>query len=152
MEMCFHGNRVSWGINHSFINLYSKYQPPSFICSPIMLVPVISSLNEIYCTLHLTHWITSAAYVRWGIHMVKSIFIRIGSDGLRLTFSRVFAEERNLNNGFEYREYPAYRDKRKWHIFASKNGGSIPKTVPERALEPILLSKNIVMVRPILWP
>ena len=49
MEMCFHGNRVSWGINHSFISLYSKYQPPSFICSSIMLAPVISSLDEIYC-------------------------------------------------------------------------------------------------------
>ena len=56
MEMSFHGNQVSWGINHSFISLYSKYQPPSFICSPIMLAPVFSSLDEIYCTkmLHLT--------------------------------------------------------------------------------------------------
>ena len=50
MEMCFHGNQISWGINHSFISLYSKYQPPSFICSSIMLAPVISSLDEIYCT------------------------------------------------------------------------------------------------------
>ena len=49
MEMCFHGNQISWGINHSFISLYSKYQPPSFICSSIMLAPVISSLDEIYC-------------------------------------------------------------------------------------------------------
>ena len=48
--MCFHGNRISWGINHSFISLYSKYQPPSIICSPITLAPVISSLDEIYCT------------------------------------------------------------------------------------------------------
>ena len=47
--MCFHGNQISWGINHSFISLYSKYQPPSFICSSIMLAPVISSLDEIYC-------------------------------------------------------------------------------------------------------
>ena len=47
--MCFHGNQVSWGINHSFISLYSKYQPTSFICSPIMLAPVFSSLDEIYC-------------------------------------------------------------------------------------------------------
>ena len=51
MEMCFHGNQISWGINHSFISLYSKYQPPGFICSPIMLAPVISSLDEIYCTI-----------------------------------------------------------------------------------------------------
>ena len=50
------------------------------------------------------------------------------------------------------REYPAYRDERKRHISASKNGGSILTTVPERALEPILLSINFVMVRPILWP
>ena len=49
MEMCFHGNQISWGINHSFISLYSKYQPPSFIYSSIMLAPVISSLDEIYC-------------------------------------------------------------------------------------------------------
>merc|ERR1712208_257938 len=49
MEMRFHGNQVSWGINHSFINLYSKYQPSSFICSSIVLAPVISSLDEIYC-------------------------------------------------------------------------------------------------------
>ena len=52
----------------------------------------------------------------------------------------------------KYREYPAYRDERKRHISASKNGGSILTTVPERALEPILLSINFVMVRPILWP
>ena len=50
MEMCFHGNRISWGINHSFISLFSKYQLHSFICSSIMLAPVISSLDEIYCT------------------------------------------------------------------------------------------------------
>ena len=55
-------------------------------------------------------------------------------------------------NGLKYREYPAYRDERKRHISASKNGGSILTTVPERALEPILLSINFVMVRPILWP
>ena len=47
--MCFHGNQVSWGINHSFISIYFKYQPLSFICSCIMLAPVISSLDEIYC-------------------------------------------------------------------------------------------------------
>ena len=50
MEMRFHGNQVSWGINHSFINLYSKYQLSSFICSSIVLAPVISSLDEIYCS------------------------------------------------------------------------------------------------------
>ena len=62
MEMCFHGNRISWGINHSFISLYSKYQPPSFICSSIMLAPVISSLDEIYCTFQ-------ADKSRWCIHL-----------------------------------------------------------------------------------
>ena len=50
--MCFHGNQVLWGINYSFISLYSKYQPPSFICSPIMLAPVISSLDEIHCIIY----------------------------------------------------------------------------------------------------
>ena len=50
MEMCIHGNQVLWQINHCFIRSYFKYQPPSFICSPIMLAPVISSLDEIYCT------------------------------------------------------------------------------------------------------
>ena len=50
MEMCFHGNRISWGINHFFISLYSKNQPLSFICSSIMLAPVISTLDEIYCS------------------------------------------------------------------------------------------------------
>ena len=34
-----------------FTNLHFKYQPPNFICSPIMLAPVISSLDEIYCTI-----------------------------------------------------------------------------------------------------
>ena len=47
--MRFHRNQVSWGISYSFIILYLKYQPPSFISSPIMLSPVISSLDEIYC-------------------------------------------------------------------------------------------------------
>ena len=47
--MRFHGNQVSWGINYSFISVYSKYQPTSFICSSIVLAPVISSLEEIYC-------------------------------------------------------------------------------------------------------
>ena len=47
--MRFHGNQVSWGINHSFINLSSKYQPSNFICSSIVLAPVISSLDEIHC-------------------------------------------------------------------------------------------------------
>ena len=54
MEMRFHGNQVSWGINHSFINSYSKYQPSSFICSSIVLAPVISSLDEIYCKCCIT--------------------------------------------------------------------------------------------------
>ena len=50
MKMCFHGNQPSWGINHSFISLYSKYQSPHFISLPIILAPVISSQDEIYCT------------------------------------------------------------------------------------------------------
>ena len=53
MERCFHGSQLSWGMNHSFVNLYSNYQPPSFICFSILLAPVISSLDKIYCTDHL---------------------------------------------------------------------------------------------------
>ena len=41
MEKCFHGNQISWGINHSFVSLYSKYHPYSFNCSSIMLAPRI---------------------------------------------------------------------------------------------------------------
>ena len=37
-------------INHSFISFYSRYQSSSFISSLIILAPVISSLDEIYCT------------------------------------------------------------------------------------------------------
>ena len=48
--MCFHGNQPSWGINHSFISLYFKYQSPRFTSIPVILAPVISSLDEIYCT------------------------------------------------------------------------------------------------------
>ena len=39
MEMCFHGNQLSWGIKH-----------PGFICLSSMLAPVIPSLDGIYCT------------------------------------------------------------------------------------------------------
>ena len=46
----FHGNQVSWGINYFFISLYSEHQPHSFICSSLMLAPIISSLDEIYFT------------------------------------------------------------------------------------------------------
>ena len=45
-----------------------------------------------------------------------------------------------------------YRDERKRHISSFKYDQPILKTVPERALVPILLSVNFVMVRPILWP
>ena len=49
MEMCFHGNQLSWGIKHPFISLWSKYHSPGFIHLSTMLAPVISSLDEIYC-------------------------------------------------------------------------------------------------------
>ena len=49
MEMCFHGNRPSWGIKHPIISLWSKYHSSGFIRLSIMLAPVISSLDEIYC-------------------------------------------------------------------------------------------------------
>ena len=51
-----------------------------------------------------------------------------------------------------YREYPAYRDQRNRHISASENDRLILKTVPERVFAPILLSINIILVRPIIWP
>ena len=49
MKMCFHSNRPSWGINHFFVSLCFKNQSPCFISFPIILAPVISSLDEIYC-------------------------------------------------------------------------------------------------------
>ena len=76
MEMCFHGNRISWGINHSFISLYSKYQPSSFICSSIMLAPVISSLDEIYCTLSLT------------LTQLQQIYCKVANQSNHLQFRR----------------------------------------------------------------
>ena len=51
MEMCFHGNQLSWAIKHPFISLCFKYHSPGFICFSTVLAPVISSLDEIYCTL-----------------------------------------------------------------------------------------------------
>ena len=48
--MRFHGNQLSWAINHPFISLCFKYHSPGFICVSTMLAPVISSLDEIYCT------------------------------------------------------------------------------------------------------
>ena len=48
--MCFHGNQLSWGIKHPLISLWSKYRSPAFIRFSTMLAPVISSLDEIYCT------------------------------------------------------------------------------------------------------
>ena len=46
-----------------------------------------------------------------------------------------------------YRENPAYRDERKRRISASKNDGSILKTVPKKVFAPILLSVNFIVVR-----
>ena len=48
--MRFHSNQLSWVINYPFINLCFKYHSPGFICFSTMLAPVISSLDEIYCT------------------------------------------------------------------------------------------------------
>ena len=50
MEMCLHGNQVLWEINHSFISLYCKYQFPNLVFLPIIIAPVISSEDKIYCT------------------------------------------------------------------------------------------------------
>ena len=49
-RMRFHGNQLSWTIKHPFINLNFKYHPPGFVSVSTMLAPVISSLDEIYCT------------------------------------------------------------------------------------------------------
>ena len=49
MEMCFHGNQLSWAIKYPVISLYLKYHSPGFIRFPTMLAPVFSSLDEIYC-------------------------------------------------------------------------------------------------------
>ena len=51
MEMCFHGNQLSWAKKHPFISLCFKYHSLGFICFSTMLAPVISSLDEIYCTI-----------------------------------------------------------------------------------------------------
>ena len=62
--MCFHGNQLSWGIKHPLISLWSKYHSPAFIRLSLMLAPVISSLDEIYCTL-------SGAHITWGHWTLK---------------------------------------------------------------------------------
>ena len=49
--MRFHGNQLSWAIKHLFISLCFKYHFPGFFLYFTMLAPVISSLDEIYCTL-----------------------------------------------------------------------------------------------------
>ena len=51
MEMCLHGNQPLWGIKHPIISLQSKYHSPGIIRFFIMLAPVMSSLDEIYCKL-----------------------------------------------------------------------------------------------------
>ena len=51
MEMCFHGNQLSWGIKHPLISIWSKYRSLSFIRFSTMLAPVISSLDEINCSI-----------------------------------------------------------------------------------------------------
>ena len=50
--MRFHGNQLSWAIKYYFISLCFKYHSPGFICFSTMLAPIISSLDEIYCTYH----------------------------------------------------------------------------------------------------
>ena len=50
MKMYFHGNQLSWGIKHPLINLWSKYHFSNFVHLFTMLAPIMSSLDEIYCT------------------------------------------------------------------------------------------------------
>ena len=53
--MRFHSNQLSWVINYPFISLCFKYHSPGFICFSTMLAPVISSLDEIYCSFWPQH-------------------------------------------------------------------------------------------------
>ena len=62
MNMCFHGNQISWAIKHPLISLSFKYHSSSFICFPVLLAPVISSLDGIYC---MTTFINGWADVYW---------------------------------------------------------------------------------------
>ena len=48
--MFFHGNQPSWAIKHPIISLCFKYHSFGFIFFSTMLAPVISSLDEIYCS------------------------------------------------------------------------------------------------------
>ena len=52
MEMCFHGNQLSWGIKH----LWPKYHSPAVIRFSTMFAPVISSQDEIYCIKNRHKW------------------------------------------------------------------------------------------------
>merc|ERR1711942_418986 len=49
IEMCFHGNQLSWAIKHPIFSLYLKYRSSGFICFLTILAPFISSIDEIYC-------------------------------------------------------------------------------------------------------
>ena len=49
--MCFHDNQHPWAIKYLIISLYSQYQPPNFICLPVMNSPIFPSLDDIYCIL-----------------------------------------------------------------------------------------------------
>ena len=75
MEMCFHGNQLSWVIKHPFISLYSKYHSPSFICLSIMLAPVISSLDEIYCICQQRAYTLSALSHKQNQHFISLWFM-----------------------------------------------------------------------------
>ena len=61
IEMHFHGNQLLWAIKHPFISLCFKPHSSSFICFSAILAPVISGLDEIYCTvlllLAISKWI-----------------------------------------------------------------------------------------------
>ena len=49
IKMRFHVNQLSKAIKHHLISLYFKNQSPEFIYLLIMLAPVTSSLDKIYC-------------------------------------------------------------------------------------------------------
>ena len=72
-----YGWQPSWGIKHPFISLYSKYHSPGFIYLSTMLAPVISSLDEIYCTYCLS-WI----FIFQFFQAVLSLFFSQISDSI----------------------------------------------------------------------
>ena len=73
IEMCFHGNQLSWAMKHLFITPCFKYHSPGFICLFTMLAPVISSLDGIYCMFYVLR------HINVSLPFEKPVFKRRGS-------------------------------------------------------------------------